>query len=455
MKTYKLIFAAAMLSVLACSKEQTPAGNTDTSINDPSDVAEVFSFNAVTDSETKASMGVNENSKPQTFWEDGDQITVYSAGAAEGYLFSTSLSEKAVSATFSHEGGFVESDEYMAIHPAGGSSFNFSGLSVSGVEVPAVQTLVAGSFDRTAAVSLAYSAGEATLPFKNATALLKFQVADERVVAGSVAVSDGENIAGTFTAALDSDNAMAPVLTAENGASEVTFAIDGTTKLTKGTDYYVSVAPTTLAAGFDVTVANAGGSYIKKTYDVESLERNKIYNVGTMTSNEHVSKIELNFNFSDSDAIDFDGWESRSGRTEDITEGTFILNGQTYVFQSAKKTPTTGTTWPSFGGTSDPVGQLHMTQSSCLGLPMIEEFKLSSITIYTEDKNNVQPLYIESDRLTDPTQGIMNQKVIGETHLDLSGLTSKNVAYWMYQAGSGTNQFDMTALKLTYEKVIE
>lgn len=455
MKTYKLIFAAAMLSVLACSKEQTPAGNTDTSVNGPSDVVEVFSFNAVTDNETKASIGINENSKPQTFWENGDQITVYSAAAAEGYLFSTNLSEKAVSATFSHEGSFVTSDKYMAIHPAAGSGFSFDALSVSGVMVPAEQTLVAGSFDRTAAVSMAYSAGEANLPFKNATALVKFQVADERVVSGSVSVAQGENIAGTFTAVLDSENAMAPVLTGEGGASSVEFKIDGTTKLSTETDYYVSVAPTALAGGLAVTVANAGGSYIKKTYDVESLERNKIYNVGTMTSNEHVSKIELNFNFSDSDAIDFDGWESRSGRTEDITEGTFILNGQTYVFQSAKKTPTSGTTWPSFGGTSDPVGQLHITQSSCLGLPMIEEFKLSSITIYTEDTNNGQPLYIESDRLTDPTQGIMNQTVKGETHLDLSGLTSKNVAYWMYQAGNGTNQFDMTALKLTYEKVTE
>lgn len=452
MKTYRLLLSAAVLAAVACSKESE--------VIMPGETLVGFEFNAVAEgrgngAESKTTIAQNEEGKLQTYWENGDAITVYSSDDTDkGYTFTTSLTDKATTAGFAYEGVFTTGDNYMAIYPAGNRTFSFENNTISGVKVPAQQQL-ADDFDKDAAVATACSAGETTLAFKNATALVKFQVADERVVAGSVAASSGENIAGTFTAAWDSENAMAPVLTAEAGETSVEFKIDGTKKLSTEIDYYVSVAPTALAGGFAVTVANAGGSYIKKTYDVESLERNKIYNVGTMTSNEHVSKIELNFNFSDSDAINFDGWDMRTKRTTDITEGTFILNGQKYVFQSAKKTLTTGETWPSFGGKTDPVGQLHMTQSSCLGLPMIEEFKLSSITIYTVDTDNSHSLYIESDRLTDPTQGIMNQIVKGETHLDLSGLTSKNVAYWMYQAGASSNYFDMTALKLTYEKVTE
>lgn len=160
----------------------------------------------------------------------------------------------------------------------------------------------------------------------------------------------------------------------------------------------------------------------------------------------------LEFDFANSSAVNFAGWEARTGRTDDITKGYYTLNGQTYIFQSAKKSATVGSTWPSFGGEKDPVGQLHMTQASCLGLPMVEGYRLTSITIVTDDSNNSQPLYVESERQNAPSEdtAIKCEPVKGpEYKVDLEG-TLMDTIYWLYQGGSGSQAFDIKVLKLTF-----
>lgn len=192
-----------------------------------------------------------------------------------------------------------------------------------------------------------------------------------------------------------------------------------------------------------------------KGKDADSDPRVFIDDLYVTVTNASTAPLILEFDFSVSSAINFAGWEARTGRTTDITRGTYTLNGETYVFQSAKKAPNMGTTWPSFGGTSDPVGQLHMTQASCLGLPMVEGYRLASITIITDDTNNTQSLFVESERFDSPSESgaIECPPVKGpEYTVDLEG-TLKDTVYWLYQGGSGSQSFDIKVMKLTFMPV--
>ncbi len=461
MKTYRLLLSAAVLAAVACSKESEVIMPGETYVG--------FEFNAVAEgrgngADSKTTISQNEGGKLQTYWVNEDAITVYSsADTDKGYTFTTSLTDKATTAGFAYEGEFTTGENYMAIYPAGERIFSFENNTISGVEVPAQQQLVPGDFDKDAAVATACSAGETTLAFKNATALVKFQVADERVVAGSVAAASGENIAGTFTAAWDSEKEMSPKLISEEGVSSVAFDIDGTTPLLMGNDYYVAVSPTTLAGGFDFTFQNAGESYIKKTYNVGSFERNNIYNVGDATKNGAVKRIELNFNFADRNAME--EWNMNSGKQTDLSQdhifnSKFTLNGQIYTLQFMQAPDDTDNYWPYLTENTT-TKYLVLQGSNRVCLPAIDGFKLVEVSIYRLAGNTThatgittqcEPVTASGDR-SYVTGGTAKKTTKAAWNTWELTETAANTSYWIFQAGGGTNSITMTDLKLTYEKV--
>ena len=76
MKTNRLfLYAAALMVTAACAKEVAPEVVTP-EINAPE---YAVSFTAFTENapEAKATVGTSNAGKPQTFWEDGDKISVY------------------------------------------------------------------------------------------------------------------------------------------------------------------------------------------------------------------------------------------------------------------------------------------------------------------------------------------------------------------------------------------
>ena len=91
MKTNRLfLYAAALMVTAACAKEVAPEVVTP-EINAPE---YAVSFTAFTENapEAKATVGTSNAGKPQTFWEDGDKISVYSSAnmstsARSSYIF--------------------------------------------------------------------------------------------------------------------------------------------------------------------------------------------------------------------------------------------------------------------------------------------------------------------------------------------------------------------------------
>ena len=121
----KIIFgviACALLAIVACERK---------------DDVRTVSFRAtLSDQEapSKAVVALNGSSNPQTFWENGDQITVYTQADGDtpnsaGYTFSTTLGANATSATFSYTGDGCEEGNYLAIYPAATAkrTVNFTG----------------------------------------------------------------------------------------------------------------------------------------------------------------------------------------------------------------------------------------------------------------------------------------------------------------------------------------
>ena len=129
MKTNRIfLYAAALMMAVACGKEAPvepvipDEGANDEVVVTPEPEYAV-SFTAYTEDapDSKATIGTNSNNKPQTFWEDGDVISVYSSAnmstsLRSSYLFSTSLNQNSSSATFGYNGDdFEPGEKYMAI----------------------------------------------------------------------------------------------------------------------------------------------------------------------------------------------------------------------------------------------------------------------------------------------------------------------------------------------------
>ena len=435
MKSLRYLFAAALVTLVAgCSKENGTDNTTTTS------KTVVFTVQA---EDTKAMI-----SGTQTLWEKGDQISVFSdASSSTPYTFSTALGSPASSAEFSYTGDFATGEKYMALYPAAsGISADFATSKISGLVIPANQTLGSNYVYATA-----YSTDGETLAFKNATSLVRFQVADGRVVSGALSVAEGKSIAGTFAATLDSDGIPTLANTAD-GASTINFDLGGKTKLSTGTDYYVAVAPT--ASSFSLRLQNAGGSYIEKTYEVSSLDRKKIYGVGDATSNNKVSKIVLNFNFADVDAMT--DWPT-AGNTSPATK-TFTLNGTGYDFVLTHATGDSYTNISYLGSPSSGDKCLVISGHAQVGLPLISSFKLTKVAL-TAVAGGLKTMSagittsICGDTFDDNVQGgTTNSTAIPEWNLTD---TKANTVYYIYQGGSASKGKYIKNLTLTYEKVTD
>ena len=105
--------------------------------------------------------------------------------SSEGnYWFNSYSSSPSASATFTYNGdnGEFKGEEVFAVYPAGSTAYgkDFEQMCVSGVTIPSVQNAVVGSFDKNAAVAVAYSTDN-SLNFKNVASLLKFTMGSDGV----------------------------------------------------------------------------------------------------------------------------------------------------------------------------------------------------------------------------------------------------------------------------------
>lgn len=468
------LFAAAVAALLACEKVDTPADDS------PEKADGSVAFKAVigSDNVSKAVLELNGSSKPQTFWENGDQITVYSgngdSGSKEGCNFSTSLVSNSTSAEFTYTGeGWTSGTGYLAIYPAATAArtVNFTGdgdiYKMAAVDVPSSQTLVAGGFDKSAAVLTAYSTGS-TLNFKNAVALLKFQVSDAGIVAGKIIVDDDDKISGRFRADLGTTSPYEPTLNdySVTGVVQynfVDFSLGGSA-LAVGTDYYVAVRPTVLTSGFKVYL---NGNLVKSftSSQVGELVRNKIYNLGTLTIPASPAEKVLDFDFT---CAPLDGWPTAANaatRADGGMQCTYPLYGTDYTLVLADPSGATGSNifWSNNSTASYGYRLAFAAQYRYLGLPAIPGWKLTHVTCVSSQLN-------AGAKSTKPKVGVV-AGIVGASetpevvtggdeqtwaagnyhqayHYPLSG-TSVNTMYYLYASVKGA----LASVSATYVPV--
>lgn len=380
MKKSVFFLAAAAMAFAACNIEIVPENKV------------TFSAQCETSPSSKAVLGINGESKPQTFWEFGDAINIFSSGNGDtqsgvaGYQFVTSLGNKAVSADFTCvDDGFVEGNLYYATYPYRNNKrgVNFTGADgtyrLAGLQIPASQTLAVGTFDKSAALSVAFAeGGSKSLQFKNATALIKFRVSDSDIVNGRIKVDDADAIAGTFRADVATDTKALSLETyGQPVYSAVEFSIDGSTPLATGTDYYVAVRPTSLTSSLKIYLNET----LVKTIDNSSLpalERNKIYNLGALAlpAAPPKDKKTLVFDFS---GDPLDGWPTADKWKNAPGELTckYALDGTEYSFflTDVGNASSARMCWDKAKG-----GLIWYAGWRYLGLPAISGYKLIKVS---------------------------------------------------------------------------
>ena len=275
MKKNLFMIAAVAIAAVACNKElpqeQIPVGE-----------AKVYS--AIADgNETKAVL----NGKA-TNWENGDAILIYDGTSAAKYV--TSLETPAPNADFVIADGetALAGEKVIAVYPEWADGYKSSVADVvkktlSKAYLASNQNAKAGSYDPNTAIAMAYSE-DANLEFKNATALLKFTVANENVKTVTVYSIGGEKITGEW--ALDYNNGAPKATPAEGDASAGWVELsagEGTFEV--GTEYFISVYPQILAGGFGLEFGFEGVSakqLVKKYESSVEFKRNVILNLGNL-----------------------------------------------------------------------------------------------------------------------------------------------------------------------------
>lgn len=459
----KSVFVLAALALAACTAEIVPQ---------QSSAPVRFTAFVENEPESKAVLAQNGESKPQTFWEDGDAINVFTSADVDadqkvsgaGYEFSTTLGVNSTSATFTYTGGDFGSGKYFAIYPYRSHSrgVNYSGdggvYKMAGVKIPESQTLVAGSFDKMAGIAIAFSENSTSLAFKNAVALLKFQVTESDILGGCIMANQSDAIAGTFRADVNTSTYEFSLETYSGVATYnyVSFAIDGTTPLTPGTDYYVAVRPTALTSGLKIYL---NGNLVK-TIDsgkLASLQRNKIYNLGALTTPAAPAEKALIFDFTGPALTGWptaDKWKSSAGEKS----CDYPMYGTTYnLFLTDVGNATQARVYWGSNGLILAAGWRYV------GLPAIPGYKLVSVSgVSCTSDNNARKAAISTNVPTTNKNVKIDDVhtfVGGGTALvwgrlnstyrfNLTGTTANTMYYFMcYATGLGTSN-----LELVYEK---
>ena len=275
MRKNLFMIAAVAIAAVACNKElpqeQIPVGE-----------AKVYS--AIADgNETKAVLDGKA-----TNWENGDAILIYDGTSAAKYV--TSLETPAPNADFVIADGetALAGEKVIAVYPEWADGYKSSvadveGKTLSKAYLASNQNAKAGSYDPNTAIAMAYSE-DANLEFKNATALLKFTVANENVKTVTVYSIGGEKITGEW--ALDYNNGAPKATPAEGDASAGWVELsagEGTFEV--GAEYFISVYPQTLASGFGLEFSFEGVSakqLVKKYESSVEFKRNVILDLGNL-----------------------------------------------------------------------------------------------------------------------------------------------------------------------------
>ena len=235
-KSYILLCALAALAAASCTEKEELA---------PSFTGEKVTreFSTVLTKTTLHTDGAT------VYWEEGDAISIFDGVSNNQFdIQGYDNGSPSASATFS---GTVDAGatSFYAVYPyAAGNAFAGSTLTA---EVPAAQTLKAGSFQSGAAVAVAYTTGN-SLAFHQATAILGITLDSDMNDVESIEFygNNDEYIAGAVDVAMNTSNGAITSVTPGTGSKKVT--LTGTFEA--GATYYLSFIPQTFTGGVTVLV---------------------------------------------------------------------------------------------------------------------------------------------------------------------------------------------------------
>ncbi len=297
-KIYSFMVAAvAVFAAASCAKElpqeNLPAGET-------------VVYSASFDQDTKA---VLNEAKLQSEWVAGDAITVLDG--TKGWEFTTA--DAGANAEFTNSEGFGEYRPVLAVYPKGEWTANVAQKTVN-ANISQWQQAQAGTYHADAALAVAYSENN-EFSFKNAHALLKFQVDADNVTHLYFRGNANEAITGATVVTLNADNTVS-VVAQETSVECYAYHGDDDKYFHKGETYYVAIAPQVFAEGVTVSIkVNEGAEVVAKTTTKKvEAKRSTILDLGTI---EYTAPEAPAWQI----AGTFNGWQP----TEMVKEGDYYV----------------------------------------------------------------------------------------------------------------------------------
>lgn len=269
-----LLGAAGLLILSACQK-----GETD--VRTAADEAEVVNLTATQFHATVADTKTYLEGEKSIYWHSSDWISVLKG--AGNYAYSTD--DYGAKADFAYAGGGdapagIVSTNTWALYPYKADA----GLSGNVITtwLSQNQTAISGDFpSEQKPVIVARSDAQGNLAFKNASAVLKFTIADEKPADIWLKGNNGEKVAGTFEVTYDGSSLSAAASTQEM----VYMTPDGGGSFVAGT-YYMVVAPTTFSDGLTLEWTDPswteGKVPMKKSTAEFTFAPGKLYDLGTI-----------------------------------------------------------------------------------------------------------------------------------------------------------------------------
>ena len=219
-------------------------------------------------------------------WSKGDEVAVFGGEGTAPKKFTAR--EDGMNARFDLQKGETVPDvsgggNYYLVYPYSSVGSTEVSSNTISLNIPARQTAVPGSFDPSAAVSVAAGSDwNADFLFRNAHALFKITVPEnfgaDIVQIRLSANGEGEGIAGDFVVTFDPKS---PAVTAVDGSVPGVVLAAGDGSVLAPGDYYIVTAPVTVSSGICAEYIGADGRvYFRYSTKGMTFRRNTIYDLG-------------------------------------------------------------------------------------------------------------------------------------------------------------------------------
>ena len=279
-KNYLLLTAAIVIGLVSCNKEielkvtgEEPGTCTEEQLKE-------MTFIANTDLGDTETRTVLDGSNDHIInWAADETIYVFDGTAPRSFTNGSNTGSTNVPFT----GSALVTSKYYALFPSG---FFVKGVGAPTIKatIPVTQNATANSFDPTANVSIAVSDdidGLSTLSFKNVGSVLKLSLGTSEVRKVIITSRNSQCMTGEISITLGAGDV--PSIEVTNGVNYVILD-GGASNLSADTPYYITVAPGSYSAGFNVKLVNAAGKYRSfSNTNSQTLTRSSMMDLGSFT----------------------------------------------------------------------------------------------------------------------------------------------------------------------------